>query len=82
MNDRGALLTSIVSAAGEEIARDFNAAFKSKSDWQVAHYIDALLVELIESGLLEADDHTEGRAWAEAVEIVYGAEDPNLDEED
>ena len=81
MNDRGRLLTSIVSAAGEEIARDFNAAFKSKSDWQVAHYIDALLVELIESGLLEADDHTEGRAWAEAVEIVYGPENPEEDDD-
>ena len=71
------LLVAIVTAAGPEIASDFSTAYRSSdpSNSAVAQYIDALLCELQETGLLEADDNTSSRSWREAVEAAFGDEE-------
>ena len=78
------ILLAIVTAAGEEIATDFDAAYRSKDprNHAVAHFIDALLCELQNSGALEADDFTGSDSWQEAVIDAFDIEDDTDDEEE
>jgi hypothetical protein len=77
------LLEAIVYAAGEEIARDFNAAYRSTepSTQAVAQVIDTLLCELQETGDLDAFDYAGSDSWNEAVTDMFG-EPSDEDEEE
>lgn len=78
------ILLAIVTAAGEEIATDFDTAYRSNDPQYhaVAHFIDALICELQNSGALEADDFTGSDSWQEAVIDAFDPEDDTDDEED